>query len=336
METEMRTESYTVRKPVTKKMIEVTKTTTFKPVVESETEMVSAQVPVIQLGSTPDANARPRAQWLQRGYYTDPSTGQTVYRKPGFHWVQPNTASASVGLAPVLVPQEVSKLSFVPETTEERKPIEITRYVEEEKTRKVPVEVQKMVERTETRRVPYEVKVPKTTITTEKIPYKRTTYKEEVITKKVPYTRSTLKKVETIEPYEVEVPRWITKTEEVEVPKTVQRKVEYEVMQDVAKVVMMKIPLDVCGNPLAMPSPVSSPVAVKMPSAVEVKPDPKYSVGFGSTLNRRVDRPVEPSKSTSSGGFVETSGETVSRDIDPFGESAVSYTHLTLPTIYSV
>ena len=102
-------------------------------------------------------------------------------------------------------------------------------------------------------------------------------------------------------------------------------------MQDVAKVVMMKVPLDVCGNPLAMPSPVSSPVAVKMPSAVEVKPDPKYSVGFGSTLNRRVDRPVEPSKSTSSGGFVETSGGTVSRDIDPFGESVMQKTETSAP-----
>lgn len=318
-ETEMRTESYTVRKPVTEKMIEVTKTTTFKPVVGSETEMASTQVPVIQLGSTPDPNARPRVQWLQRGYYTDPSSGQTVYRKPGFHWVQPNSTTASVGLARVAIPQEVSKLSFVPETTEERKPIEITRYVEEQKTREVPVEVERIVERTETRRVPYEVKVPKTTITTEKIPYKRTTYKEEVITKKVPYTRSTLKKVETIEPYEVEAPRWITKTEEVEVPKTVRRKVEYEVMQDVAKVVMMKVPFDTCGNRLAMPSPVSSSVAAKMPAAAEVKPATTFSSGFGSTLIRR----AEPLSSTDSPG---STGSSVSREAGPFGESVIQKT----------
>ena len=247
--------------------------------------------------------------------------------------MQPNLATASVGVVPALVPQKVGKLSYVPEITEERKPIEITRYVEEQKTRKVPVEVQKMVERTETRRVPYEVKVPKTTITTEKVPYKRTTYKEEVITKKVPYTRSTFKKVETTEPYEVEVPRWVTRTEEVEVPKTVQRKVEYEVMQDVAKVVMMKVPLDVCGNRLSAPSPVSSPAAVKMPSEVEVKPEPKYSVGFGSTLNRRVERSVEPSGSTTSGGFKELTSNSVPRDVDPFGESVLQKTETSAPIV---
>ena len=286
METEMRTEKYTVRKPVTKKMIEVTKTTNFKPVVETGTQMVTAQVPVIQLGSTPDPNARPRAQWLQRGYYTDPATGKTVFRKRGLHWVQPSIAAASVGTVPALIPQEKTQVSYVPETVEERTPIEITRYVEQEETRTVPVEVQKMVERTKTRRVPYEVKVPKTTITTEKVPYKRTTYKEEVITKKVPYVRTTLKKIETTEPYEVEVPRWVTRTEEVEVPKTVSRKVEYEVMKDVPKLVMMKVPVDVCGNPLASPSPVNSTIVEKRLEEVQADTTPQLSTGFSSTLDR--------------------------------------------------
>ena len=135
--------------------------------------MVPTQVPVIQLGSTPDPNARPKAQWLERGYYTDPATGQTVFRKRGLHWVQPSLGAASIGVVPALIPQEKTEVSFEPETTEERTPIEVTRYVEEELTREVPVEVEKMVERTRTRRVPYEVKVPKTTITTEKVPYKR-------------------------------------------------------------------------------------------------------------------------------------------------------------------
>ncbi len=291
METEMRTEKYTVKKPVTKKLIEVTKTTTYKPVVDSETRMVPTQVPVIQLGTTPDPDARPKMQMLELGYYTNPETGQTVFRKRGLHWVQPSTGAASVGVIPALVPQQYGKLSFVPETVEKRNPIEITRYVEEEMTREVPVEVEKMVERTETRRVPYEVKVPKTTITTEQIPYKRTTYKEEVVTRKVPYTRSTLKKIETIEPYEVEVPRWITETKEVEVPKTVRRKVEYEIMQDVPKVVMMKIPLDICGNPLAMPMPVQSPVSVSLPAKIVAQPEPNLSAGFGTTLTRRVEQP---------------------------------------------
>ena len=320
IETEMRTEKYTVRKPVTKKMIEVTKTTNYKPVVETKTEMVTTQVPVIQLGSTPDPNARPRAQWLQRGYYTDPATGQTVFRKRGLHWVQPSVAAAAVGVVPALIPEEKTEVSFVPETVEERTPIEITRFVEEEKTRTVPVEVEKLVERTKTRRVPYEVKIPKTTVTTEKIPYKRTTYKEEVITKKVPYTRTTLKKIETTEPYEVEVPRWVTRTEEVEVPKTVRRKVEYEVMQDVAKVVMMKVPVDVCGNPVGQATPVN-PIVTKKLEEVEADSAPELSIGFGSTLNRR-EKISYPPANTSTGSTTSS---------DSYGQSFIEKTETSAP-----
>ena len=127
---QMRTEKYMVRKPVTEKMIEVTKKTTYKPVVKSKTTMVPTQVPVIQLGSTPDPNARPRAQWLERGYYTDPATGQSVFRKRGLHWVQPHIGAASVGVVPALIPQEKMEVSYEPETTEERTPIEVTRYVD--------------------------------------------------------------------------------------------------------------------------------------------------------------------------------------------------------------
>ena len=324
IETEMRTEKYTVRKPVTKKMIEVTKTTSYKPVVKSKTEMVPTQVPVIQLGSTPDPNARPRAQWLQRGYYTDPATGQTVFRKRGFHWVQPSVGAAAVGVVPALTPQEKTEVSFEPETTEERTPIEITRFVEEEMTRTVPVEVEKMVERTKTRRVPYEVKIPKTTITTEKIPYKRTTYKEEVITKKVPHVRTTLKKIETTEPYEVEVPRWVSRTEEVEVPKTVSRKVEYEVMQDVAKVVMMKVPVDVCGNPIGAATPVNPTVTNKVPEEVVADTTPELSVGYGSTLNR--DGKASSQNSTQTPEPASKSPD------DPYGQSVMRKTETSAPT----
>ena len=318
-ETEMRTENYTVRKPVTKKMIEVTKTTSYKPVVETKTRMVPTEVPVIQLGSTPDPNARPRAQWLERGYYTDPSTGQTVFRKRGLHWVQPSVAAAAVGVLPALIPEEKAEVSFVPETVEERTPIEITRFVEEEMTREVPVEVEKMVERTKTRRVPYEVKIPKTTVTTEKVPYKRTTYKEEVITRKVPHIRTTVKKIEMTEPYEVEVPRWVSRTEEVEVPQTVSRKVEYEVMQDVAKVVMMKVPVDVCGNPVG----VATPVDPELPQKVVADTAPQLSTGFGSTLDRR---------STGAKSDALRSSESASESsTKSYGQSVIEKTETSVP-----
>ena len=332
IETEMRTEKYTVKKPVTQKMIEVKRTTKYKPFAKTKTTMVPTQVPVIQLGSTPDPNARPKAQWLERGYYTDPATGQTVFRKRGLHWVQPSLGAASIGVVPALIPQEKTEVSFEPETTEERTPIEVTRYVEEELTREVPVEVEKMVERTRTRRVPYEVKVPKTTITTEKVPYKRTTYKEEVVTRKVPHVRTTIKKIETTEPYEVEVPRWVERTEEVEVPKTVSRKVEYEVMQNVAKVVMMKVPVDHCLNPVGPATPVSPPASQstqQLPQKVVADTVPQLSTGFGSTLDRRTSGTTANSKSGSTTPWRELKSDS---SADSYGQSVMEKAESSTPT----
>ena len=288
VETEMRTEEYTVKKPVTEKMIEVKSTTTYEPVVTPETRLVSTEVPVIELGARPDPNARPRIKWLDSGNYTDPATGLTVFRRRGLHWVQPTLSAPAASLAPALVPQQYGKLSYVPKTVEERNPIEVTRYVEEVKTRKVPVEVKRMVEKTKTRRVAYEVEVPKETITTVPVPYKRTTYKEEMITRMVPYEKTVLKKIETTEPYEVEVPYWISETREIEVPKTVSRKVQHEVMRDIPRTVMMKVPLNVFGQPVGSPMPLDKPAPVvntrlESPSGVEL------SIGTGTTLNRRVE-----------------------------------------------
>ena len=286
METRMRTEEYTVSKPVTKRMIEVKKTTTYKPVVGSETLLVPTEIPVIESGTRPDPTARARIQFLQPGYYTDPASGRTVYRKRGLHWVQPTISDrATVGSVPALVPQQYGKLAYVPETKEERKPIEITRYVDEVKTRMVPFEVEKMVSRTKTRRVPYEVEMPKTVVTTEEVPYTRTTYKEEVITKRIPYTRTRLQKVVTTEPYDVEVPRWISVTKEIEVPKTVARRVQKTYMQDIPKTVMMKIPVDICGNDIGPPQSFPSSVSALKPFK-ETATDPNVSIGVGSTLDK--------------------------------------------------
>ena len=293
LETQMRTEQVTVRKPEIKRMIEVTSRTTYEPVISSQTELVPAEVPVILPGASPAPNARPRMQWLQSGYYTDPVSGQTVYRRRGLHWVIPNESVPAASVAPALVPQEIGKLSYVPKTVEERKPIEITRYVDQIETRKVPVQVEKMVERTRTRRVPYEVEIPKTVSTTEQIPYTETTYVDETVTKKVPYERTVLKKVETTEEYEVEVPKWITKTSEVEVPTVVRKKYEYEVMQNVPRTIMMKVPVDICGNPLSAPVPVNSTQRVVAssivePSIIEPPVESRLSTGYGTTQNRPV------------------------------------------------
>lgn len=291
VETQMRSETYTVRKPVTENLIEVNRTTSYKPVVRQQTQMVPMATPVDMMVAVPDNASRPRLQRLTPGYYTDPATGMTVYRNRGLHWVQPTVAVPTVGYAPTLVPQQVDQIEYIPETVESRKPVEVTRYVDTVETRKVPVEVTRYVESVETRQVPYTVRKPITRVRTERIPYTKRTYKEEVTTKKVPYTETTYQRVETVEPYEVKELNWIPETREVDVPRTIRKRVDYQIMRDVPRTIMMKVPVDICGNPLGAPVPVAGQVTIQ-PLATTTTRRPTVtgglSMGSGTTLTRRV------------------------------------------------
>ena len=278
IKTEMREERYTVRKPVTERMIEVKETTTYKPVLQTKTELAPGAAVVADLQSVPDYTRRPRMQWLAAGYYTDPATGQQVYRRRGLHWVQPSTVTPVAATVPALVPQEKNEWTYVPEVKKERKPVELTRYVDQVETRKVPVEIEEMVETIETRKVPVEIKIPRTKIITEDVPYTETTYRDEVTIKKVPITETTYKKVESVEPYTVEVPRYLEVTKEIQVPKTVRRRVEYEEMRNVSRVVMFKVPVDDCGNEIGDAIP-----AYGNPTTGAASSTPSLSVGEGST-----------------------------------------------------
>ena len=257
IETEMRTEKVIVKKPVTKEMIEVKKTTTLKPVVKKETQY--DVVPGQTLYSVlPDTSRRSRARWLTPGYYTDPVSGLSVYRRGGLHWVQPN-ATVPVGQTPgVAVPREVESTTFEPEVVETRRPISVTRMVEETIEREVPHEVKKLVERTVTKKVPYEYKIPVDKVIVEKIPYTETTYEEEVTQRRVPYTETRMQEVRTVEDYEVEVPRYITQTVKKEKP--VRKWVEEEVQTTVQRTVYetMKVPCTADGEPVSAPVPLDA------------------------------------------------------------------------------
>ena len=258
IETEMRTERVTVKKPITKEMIEVKKTTTLKPVVKKETQY--DVVPGQTLYSVlPDASRRSRIRLLAPGYYTDPVSGLSDYRRFGLHWVKPN-ATVPVGQTPgIAVPREVESTTYEPEVVETRRPISVTRMVEETIEREVPHEVKKFVERTVTKKVPYEYKMPVDKVIVEKIPYTETTYEEEVIERRVPYTETRMQEVRTVEDYEVEVPRYITQTVKKEKP--VHEWVEEEFQTTVQRTVYetMKVPCTADGKPLSDPVPLDAP-----------------------------------------------------------------------------
>lgn len=259
--TEMREESYTVRKPVTetvfeKKEVRVRKPVTKRIVKKEESTVFRPQettqttlVPGTLLVQGYSGSSRPRIRWLSRGYYGDPVSGQTVWRRPGLHWVdEPQYGQAAV---PVVVPQQQSSTTLVPETIVEEKPVEVTTYVDEFETREVPVEVERFVTETRTRKVPYTVRVPKRKVIEEEIPYTETTYVDETITERIPYTETIMKKVTRKEPYTKIKESWETYTETERVPKTTTKRVPYVAKYRVPYYVEVRVPCDANGRPVA-------------------------------------------------------------------------------------
>ena len=254
--TEYRNETRTVRKPVTESMVEVTKTTSYRPVTETRTELV-AKPGGVGFFVQPNAYQRPRLRYLPPGYYTDPVTGLTVYRRRGIHWTTPNPTAVAADLPPTLVAEDRTETRYVPETREERRPVDVTRLVDSTETYRVPYEVETMVESTATRQVPYTVEEPVKVTRVEKVPYTETIMKEEVVTRRVPYQETVMKEEVTYEPYDIVVGDWEEKEIEEQVPTTRTRKVTRETTKLIEKVVNMKVLIDKDGNYLTKPVPLN-------------------------------------------------------------------------------
>lgn len=244
IETVMRDEEYTVRKPITETLYKKEEVTSLKPKTVRQT-MLSPATAIVP-GAT--SSRRPRARWLSGGYYTDPATGQQVWRRPGLHWVDQSRVTANA--VPVLVPQETDTVALIPETTTVEKPIEVTRFIDEVKTRKVPVEVERMVEETRTRKVPVTVRVPKKTIVEEEVPYQETRYVDEVVETVVPVEETVMKQTRRTEPYRFETAKWVPYEVERKMPRYTTKRVPYTATYRVPYVVKMEQPLDAFDRPV--------------------------------------------------------------------------------------
>ena len=249
-ETVMRDKQFNVREKVTEKSVQYRDVTTYKPTTLAETTLVPSNVLV------PTTTYRARIQWLRPGYYTDPATGLTQWKRRGLHWANPLATAAAV--VPALVPQTTATTAYVPEVTREAEPVEISRYVDRVETRQVPVEVQRIEETVETRKVPVEVKRARQVTRVEKIPYTETTYREVQRTRRVPVVEETMQKVETIEPVEKTTAKWVEKQEKIETPKIVRRKVAYTTTKKVPYTVKMRVRVDSMGNSIGEPEPAEA------------------------------------------------------------------------------
>ena len=250
VETQMREEKYLVRKPVSTTMMQTENVTTLRPVEISETQLVAGATVSDDLVLTTGRN---RLRWLQPGYYVDPASGWTDYKRRGLHWVPDQALALQTTIEPALLQQQVTRTAYAPETVEVRKPVQVTRYIDQVETRKVPVQVQTTSRKIQTVRTPVTVKKPVTKIKTERIPIREVKYREEVYERRVPTTETTYQRVEKIEPYDVEICKWVAETKEVQVPTTVTRRVDYSIEQLVPETTWMRVPVDAFGNVVAAP-----------------------------------------------------------------------------------
>jgi hypothetical protein len=266
IETRYREEPITIRQKITEDLIEVKNETVYKP----QTSQQTVFYPAPAVTQFVDPNARPRMEWLQPGYYTDPLTGQSVWRRRGLHWVQPNATVVTTNYMPSTVEQTV----LVPETVQTRRPVEVSRYVDRTETRRVPYDVERVVHETVSRQVPITVKRPVVKRSVEQVPYTETRYVDVEEVREIPVTETVYEESVEIEPYEVQVERWKEVSREVQVPRTVRRRVEYEEMREVAKKVWVKVPIDREGRALSLGEPVSEE---------ELRSSGRYSGGYRST-----------------------------------------------------
>ena len=287
-ETVLRDKQFNVREKVTEQGVQYRDVTTYKPTAVEETTLTPTDVLVP--GTV--AATRPRLTWLRPGYYTDPASGLTAWRRRGLHWAAPSAPATAV--VPALVPQTSTRTAYVPEVSREAEPVEISRFVDRVETRKVPVEVERIEETVETRKVPVEVQRARQVKRVEKIPYTETTYREVQKTRRVPVVEETLQKVETIEPVEKTTAKWVEKQEAIETPKIVRRKVAYQTTKKVPYTIKMRVRVDSYGNSIGEPEPADPEWRAWFKAMEELgKPTMlETTVKSGESIKSVIDKPV--------------------------------------------
>ena len=249
--TEMREEKRIVRQPVVETEMRTQRYRQYKPV---EVERDALVPSTAQVNSWVPVQDRSRLKWLQRGWYSDPVSGQTVFRRPGLHWVEPNpTLALQSQRIPVLTNQKIRTTELVPEDIEIQTPVTVRRMVEKVETRKIPVQVEETQQVIETRKVPVTYQKPVTTVTTRRVPIEKKTYRTREVLRHVPYTETTMRTEERVEPIRREVCRWERVAKTIRTPRQVVRYVYVDAIKNTPRTVTMRVPIDENGNVLEIP-----------------------------------------------------------------------------------
>ena len=249
IETQYRDQHVVVRRPVTQTVMQSESVTAYRPVTSTQTFMVPTNI-ATQTVSQPWRASR--LQWMSPGYYSDPVTGLVTTRRPGLYWT-PNQPVFQNSVQSVLVPQQSTQTSLVPEIVIQQRPVLVESYQDQIETRKVAVQVQTNQRVVETRQVPVTVQKPVIRTKTESIPVVTTRYEKQEVVRRVRFVETTYEQVEEVEQYQVQVQKMVAETSTIQVRKQVLRRVEYQTTQLVPRTVTYSVPVDVYGNYISSP-----------------------------------------------------------------------------------
>jgi len=240
--TEYRDETVVVEKPVEQTYYQTENVTTWRPVTQTQTVYKQGVVPVTQ--QVP-ANTNPSLDWQRRGYYTNPATGEQVWRRPGFYWTKsPETCQVQTNYVPTLIPEQQTSTAYVPETVQQYKPVVVAGTTRTYETRKVPVTVDATESVVEYRDVPVTRYEPVTETRTEKVPVNRLRYETQTTTRDIPIRETVYETVTEEEPYQVRVMKEVSETSTERVPRKVERYVTRHSTERVVRNVYVSVPLD--------------------------------------------------------------------------------------------
>ncbi len=239
---EERTERIRRMRPIRETVMEPYQVTRLEPHTTYRTDYVDQGGYVDRNIVHPDTY-RNRLGWAGGGYGVDGRTGQSVYYRPGFHWIPqriPGRVETRREYVPNVVGVERPVTTLRPETYQAERAVEVTRMEPYEEVRKYPVTVREWKEEIEETEVPTTVRKPIIRRITYRIPIRTKTWKKEVVERTVPVTTRKYVYEERDEPYEVRVCTMKEEVRRESVPVTVRKLVPYKVIRRVPRRVAVR------------------------------------------------------------------------------------------------
>jgi hypothetical protein len=244
VETQERQVYETRRVPVQETSVEQRVYTTNRPVTNYVGTVVDRGQHVNQVTASPGRTYQ-RLAW-QQANYTDPVTGESRWRIPGFYWTPmqgPTRYDVNRVYQPNYVTETVPVTSTVQEQRVEQVPVTRTTYRDEQVVRTDQVHVPKTIQEEVVRKVPvttYKPIVERVERTTPVI-VRRMEQVEE--SDRIPVTTFKTIREEKVEPYEVKVAKVVPVTRTVRKPVTTEKWEPYSYTMERQKMELRRIPV---------------------------------------------------------------------------------------------